>query len=160
MQIRAVEQKLNGLGIENPQEFIHNPEIKAYLNKLSTYLLEAKLDAGSLNPQMAEQILKPGWIAMLLRSKIVKPEALRDMDAIDINWLLGYKASIDYSALLKNLGIQNSNSFSNIHAARANMVLVYDATSSSEEFLSPDYTSEGVFSTWKSQELTPLQDSH
>jgi hypothetical protein len=159
MQIRAVEQKLNGLGIENPREFIQSSDIKAYLHKLSDYLLEAKLDAGALNPNLAEQILKPGWIAMLLRSKIAKPEALRDMDAIDINWLLGYKASLDYSNLLKSLGIKNSNSFSNVNSPRAKMVIIYDGSSTAEQFLSNDYTSEGVFSVWKNEEVTPLQDA-
>jgi hypothetical protein len=159
MQIRGIEQKIQSLGIENPGEFIQLPEIKSYLNKLSQYLLEAKLDARSLSPEVADNVLKPGWIAALLRSKIAKPEAIREMDAIDINWLLGYKASLDYAALLKSLGIQNSNSFSNVNSPRAKMVVIYDAKTSPEKFLSDDYESEGVFSTWRNQEVVPLQDA-
>jgi hypothetical protein len=81
------------------------------------------------------------------------------MDAIDINWLLGYKASLDYSNLLKSLGIKNSNSFSNVNSPRAKMVIFYDGSSTAEQFLSNDYTSEGVFSVWKNEEVTPLQDA-
>lgn len=158
-QIRAVEQKLKALSIPDPQEFIHEPEIAAYLHKLTDYLLEAKLDAGNLSPSLSANILKPGWLARVLGKKITKPAALRDFEVDDINWLLGYKVSVDYSALLKTLGITNSNSFSNVNAARASAVVIYDAKVSAENFLSDHYTSVGVFSTWKNQEVKALQDA-
>jgi hypothetical protein len=158
-QIRAVEKKIQQLGIENPREFINEPDVAAYLNKMSDYLMSARLDGRSLSPHVTTTLTKFSFLDFFSRNRVKKPDALRDLHEIDINWLVGYKASLEYSALLKTLGISNSNNFSNVNAPRASAVLVYDAKTSPEQFLNSDYTSEGVFSTWRNNEIIPLQDA-
>ena len=159
-QVRAIEQKLKSLGVENPHEFIQEPAVRTYLKNISEYLFKAKLDGATLTPTMTTKLDKLGWIKSLLGGeRVKKPALLREMSEEDVNWLLGYKTSVDYASLLKALGVSNSSTFSNVNAPRASAVMVYDANVTQEKFLSDDYTSEGVFSTWRNFESVALQDA-
>lgn len=158
-QIRAIEQNLAKINITNPKEFIEQPKIKEYLDKTLNKLFEANLDQNALNPSFTEgQQGFTGILGGLFGKKDAKPTELQNLTTEDINWLIGYKASIDYYNLLSTLQIRNSNDFSNLSSPRAKAVVIYDASVSAERFLSKDYNSKGVFSTWYNKNAVPLND--
>lgn len=148
-QIRAIERNLAKLNITNPREFIEQNGVKEYLDLSLSKLYEASLDQNSLNPAFVETMTE---------IKQTRPIALKDFNTEEINWLIGYKTSIDYYKLLTDLKISNSSDFSNLSSPRAQAVIIYDASTSVSKFLNKNYTSQGVFSTWQNQNATALND--
>lgn len=145
-QNQTIRQKINQLSGVDSTTLLNNAEMKTYIDGIKKYLLESDLSDAFLNPTLTTHLDTPQNIKNLNLDRNAEIELL--------NWIVGFKISEDYTSLLRNLNIHNSSDFSNVDSPRATAVLVYDATVGADYFLTSQYESQGVFSTWKNTDLT------
>ncbi len=140
--VREIAQKLSQLGITDLSAYMSRPSIKDYIQQMKEQILEADLIDG-LFPEMT--------LTGALKTELEKafPELTDQQRNTVTNWVVGLSISKDYENLINSLQIHNSSSFSNITSKRSSTILVYDANVSDKDFLTSDYMSEGIFSTWK-----------
>ena len=149
-QISSITRKLQSYKLENLKELQNSAEVKKLITHVKNYLFEMRLKNYKVSPKVAYKFEIP--------QKIKDLNMEHEQELEFINWLIGLEISQEYQQLLTTLSIQNSNNYSNITSARASAVLVYDGNTKLEMFLNPEYTSQGIFSTWKNQGITLLQD--
>lgn len=139
-QIRSIENVFQKHGFFQAEALLKNADVKNFMKIVKTRIFNSALDEKSLNPKMFDDLEVPASLGEM--KKLVVP------GYNFINLLIGFEISKDYSTLLKELEINNSSSFSNVMSSKASAVLIYDANVSPEDFLKPEYKSQGVFSTW------------
>lgn len=149
-QINSIQRKLLAYELKNLKEIQASEEVSHYLEKIKTSLFEMQSNHENLSPDITYTVEIPRVIKDLGMSP--------DKEAEFLNWLIGLEISENYFQLLTLLGIHNSSNFSNVSSPRASAVLIYDGNTNTENFLAPQYTSEGIFSTWKNEGLLILQN--
>ncbi len=147
-QARGIENKIREMGIHDVGTLMNQPDVQSYILGVKKLILESDLSEGQLNPKITLKVVAPASIKNLNLGKNQEAELL--------NWVVGLKISHEYTELLRTLNISNSSSFSNVNSPRASAVLVYDGNVSKRDFLSPQYKSEGIFSTWLNTALNVI----
>lgn len=148
-QINAIKEKINSITHQPTDVLMVNLEVAKYTEIIKSNLLKIDLSASHLNPDLVLLGEIPNIVKNLNLSRTLEVELL--------NWIVGLKISQDYYELLQTLNIKNSSSFSNVESNRATAVLIYDAKVNPQTFLSAQYTSNGIFSTWKNNEFVEIQ---
>lgn len=144
--VKEMNDKIKQFGINDPEIFIKNEKLDLYFKLVQDFIFNTPFTNDSLNPLILTKIEIPD----LIKNLKFEPQKMNEL----LNWIVSYKFSLDYSNLLKNLKIENSNNFSNLNSEKATAVLIYDSRVSENEFESENYISTGVFSVWKNYKFS------
>jgi hypothetical protein len=148
-QARSAKRYIMNSGLHDYELLRQNKEFQTLINQAKAYLNNSSITAMDLNPAIVDRFSVPSAITDLKLSATSQSELIR--------WVIGAEISLEYAQLLETLRISNSSDYSNVRSPRASAVLVYDGTTSKEEFSQSDYVSEGIFSTWRNTDFEPLQ---
>lgn len=154
-QTREIQNTMSQLGFQNISEMTKAADIQGYLGKIEKLLTETNYaDYNVLNPNLSRSIETPTSLSQnptfINKTNAQKTEVL--------NWLIGYHFSSKYSQLLKSLDVRSGNGFESMQSSKATAVLIYDSLVKDQDFLSPNYTARGIFSTWTNVDSRPLEN--
>ncbi len=144
-QIHEIERHLQEAGFDQFKTELQNPEFTRYFSQLEKLLSEAQMnDLVALNPNISLKAALP----QSLKNSVAFNSLDKNRQHEILNWYVGYHYSARYQQLLTYLGVRGGAGFESYQSPRASAVLVYDSTATQAQFLSKDYSSRGVFSTW------------
>jgi hypothetical protein len=154
-EIREIKTRFQNTGVGSFDELMAKPDVQIWLDQVGQSLMNADVNsAEGLSPQIPTWMIAPESVA----KNPVFQAMSQEQKSETLNWLAGGKISMDYAQLTQDLGFSaTGNGFAAMHNARATAVLVYDSTTSDTDFVSPAYTSPGIFSTWNHSNTQPIQ---
>lgn len=172
-QVRDMETQLQNLiGTMDLQDLMSQSKVQDFLKHAKNQLLNVNLTAADLNPNMFMKTTGAIDVAQTLDMKVnnskldsllnffMKTPGSKEIARIlklqvtdpnfneILNWMVGISLTKQYAGLMQALEISQSNDFSNVESSKAVAVLIYDANTTSQHFLSTDYSSDGAFSTY------------
>lgn len=152
-QIREISQNFGNLKLGDIETYLKDSEVESFLDKADQELLSAfkNRNENNMRPDLAKDL--PGYEALTNRifkdlNESQKNEAM--------NWLIGYRTSKNYQALIRNLRISGDTGYRDLSNPRATAVFIYDNKASSYDFKSDQYAAPGVFSSWTHQNTDAL----
>lgn len=152
-QISEMSAKLGADGYTQLSDLMEDKDVQGYLAEAKKALLTADPNnTYQLNSSIGLNIEVPQAIA----SQAAYAGGNMMKKAEILNWLIGYKLSTDYNALLTKLGVFGGNSFEGVNNAEASAVVIYDGSQTTDSFQTKNYLSKGIFSTWTQQDAQPI----
>jgi len=149
-QEQSIRRKIQTYKITNVDALMSTADIVQYIDAVKNYLNKSGLQGFELTPDLSLKFEVPSTVKNLNLDQTAQKDLL--------NWIAGLQITTEYRQLLELLQINNSSDYSSVRSPRASAVLIYDGQTTKEDFLKPEYKSEGVFSTWTNHGLTVIQN--
>lgn len=153
-QINEMSNQLRTDGFMNVEKLMEDQEVKNYLAQAQSALLQADPNnANQLNANIGINIQVPSAIAN--NATFINGSGTKKTEIL--NWIIGYKLSTDYRALLMKLGVYGGSAFEGIHSAEASAIVIYDGAQTNDSFQTTNYVSKGIFSTWTQKDAQNIK---
>lgn len=139
-EMDGMRGNLKKYGVDEVDAFLLKPAVIQYLDKVKESLLKADLfDETHMN----EGLLVEKNLLPLIRKFV--PKQWSEEEILEFcRWLVGYHASLEYSELMKELGVKYDLSLSNLTQPRISAILVFDSSADAEQrFRNATYSLQG-----------------
>lgn len=152
--MNEIGRRFTETGLGDVKTILAHEDVKAWIEKVGEKLLSVNPDSAvDLSPKLPMSLGAPETLAK--NEKFI--QLSREDQQIALNWLVGFQFSSDYQKLTSDLEFHNTGSgFSGMSNRRATAVLVYDAKTTPQDFVSTNYQSKGIFSIWDHSQARPL----
>lgn len=148
--VTEIRSRLVNLGLNNPEEFLSNPDVIKKLNTIQSVLNEVQpqqLHHDILNSDGMLELLNP-YYPQQITTKAQKLEFL--------NWVVSYDSSKKYASVLRDLGVTGDYGIRDAINQRASAIFIYDEGADASTFTNATYSNNGKMISWPTTKQYPV----